>query len=104
MKLTKEEKENRKKDKEREWRMFQKIWKQRPHKSQISATWLGQEALTVFFHHILPKENYEEARFDEDNIILLTFDEHTQVHNNPTRYPLINEKREQLKKKYEGSN
>ena len=50
---------------------------------------------------ILPKEKYPQAAFDEENIILLTLEEHDQVEMDPTRYEEINKKREQLKKKYE---
>ena len=63
--------------------------------------YLGKEPLTVFFHHILPKNKYLQAAFDEENIILLTLEEHDQVEMDPTRYEEINKRREQLKKKYE---
>ena len=50
------------------------IWKKRPHASEVSGRWLGKEPLSVFFHHILPKNKYPEVRMDEENIILLTTD------------------------------
>lgn len=81
--------------------LFLKIWKKRLHYSEVSMDYLGKEPLTVFFHHILPKEKYPQAAFDEENIILLTLEEHDQVEMDPTRYEEINKKREQLKKKYE---
>ena len=31
--------------------LFRKIWKQRPHVSEISGTSLGKEALSVYFLH-----------------------------------------------------
>lgn len=80
---------------------FLKIWKDRPHKSEISGVPLGSEALSTFFHHILPKSKYPEASLDEENIILLTWEEHDQVESDPTRYEEVNKRREQLKKKYE---
>ena len=79
---------------------FYGIWKKRQHYSEVSDTYLGKEPLTVFFHHILPKEKYPQAAFDEDNIILLTFDEHTTVENDMYKYEKINELRKQLLKKY----
>lgn len=82
---------------------FLKIWRKRLHYSQVSMTYLGKEPLTVFFHHILPKNKYPEAKFDEDNIILLTLEEHDQVESDIYRYETVNIKREKLIKKYERS-
>lgn len=82
---------------------FLKIWKKRKHYSEVSGVYLGGEPLTVFFHHILAKEKYPKAAFDENNIILLTLDEHTSVENDMYKYEKINEKREVLKHKYESS-
>lgn len=82
---------------------FLQIWKKRKHYSEVSGTFLGKEPLTVFFHHILPKEKFPEAEFDEDNIILLTFDEHNNVENNMYRYEEVNVRRSKLKDKYERS-
>lgn len=84
-------------------RVFLDIWQKRRHYSEVSGRWLGKEALTVFFHHILPKSKYQEAMFDEENIILLTFDEHAKVENDPTCFEEVNKRREQLKLKYDRS-
>jgi hypothetical protein len=80
---------------------FLQIWKKRPHKSEISGASLGSEALSTYFHHILPKSKYPEACLDQENIILLTWEEHDQVEMDPTRYEEVNKRREQLKQKYE---
>jgi 5-methylcytosine-specific restriction endonuclease McrA len=80
---------------------FLKVWKDRPHKSEISGVPLGSEALSTFFHHILPKSKYPEASLDEENIILLTWEEHDQVESDTTRYEEVNKRRELLKQKYE---
>jgi hypothetical protein len=80
---------------------FLKIWKKRLHYSQISMDPLGTEPLSIFFHHILPKNKYPEASLDEENIILLTLNEHDQVESDMYRFEEINKRREQLKKKYE---
>lgn len=79
---------------------FVSIWKKRPHRSEVSGDNLGREPLSVFFHHILPKEKYPQAAFDEENIILLTLDEHTNVENDMYRYEKVNNRRNQLKTKY----
>jgi len=79
---------------------FHDIWKKRKHLSEVSGAYLGKEPLTIFFHHILSKEKYPQAAFDEQNIILLTFDEHTSVENDMYKYEKINELRKQLLDKY----
>lgn len=81
--------------------MFLSIWKKRPHKSEVSGESLGSEPLSTFFHHILPKNKYLKAALDEENIILLTWEEHDQVESDIYRFEEINKRREQLKKKYE---
>jgi hypothetical protein len=80
---------------------FLKIWKKKLHYSEVSMEYLGKEPLTVFFHHILPKEKYPQAAFDEENIILLTLDEHTNVESDMYRYEEVNKRRDKLKQKYE---
>ena len=80
---------------------FLEIWKKRKHYSELSGDYLGSEALSTYFHHILPKSKYPEACLDEENIILLTWEEHDQVEMDPTRYEEVNKRREQLKQKYE---
>jgi len=82
---------------------FLQIWKKRQHLSEISGLPLVGEPLSVYFHHILPKNKYPEAALDEENIILLTLNEHDQVESDIYRYEEINKRREQLKLKYEGA-
>lgn len=79
---------------------FLSIWNKRPHKSEISNKYLGKEPLSIFFHHILPKNKYPAAKLDEENVILLTLEEHDNVEINIYRYEEINKRREQLKIKY----
>jgi len=67
----------------------------------VSGKYLGNEPLSVFFHHILPKEKYPEASLDEENIILLTLEEHDQVEMDIYRYEEVNNRRNLLKAKYE---
>jgi hypothetical protein len=80
---------------------FLQIWKKRQHLSEISGLPLVGEPLSVYFHHILPKEKYPEAALDEENIILLTLNEHNQVESDIYRYEEVNKRREYLKQKYE---
>lgn len=81
--------------------MFMDIWKVRPHKSEISGTYLGKEAMSTYFHHILAKEKYPEACLDEENIILLTLEEHSNVESDMYRYEEVNKRRNHLLAKYE---
>jgi hypothetical protein len=79
---------------------FKQIWKERPHKSEVSGRYLGKEASSAFFHHILPKNKYPEFRLDEENIILLTIDEHANVESDMYKYDKINTIRNYLINKY----
>lgn len=79
---------------------FLKIWGKRPHYSEIDGTPLGSEPLTLFFHHIMGKKKYPELAFEEENIILLSWDQHSSVEANPYKYEKINYIREKLKLKF----
>jgi hypothetical protein len=72
-----------------------------PHYSEVSGKFLGKEPMSTYFHHILPKEKYPEACFDEENIILLTLEEHSNVESNMYRYEEVNKRRNYLFTKYE---
>jgi len=79
---------------------FLSIWKKRPHRSEVSGDYLGNEPMSTYFHHILAKEKYPEACLDEENIVLLSLEEHSNVENDMYKYPEVNKRREQLKIKY----
>jgi hypothetical protein len=66
----------------------------------VSGDYLGKEPMSTYFHHILAKEKYPEACLDEENIILLTLEEHSNVENDMYRYEEINNRRISLKEKY----
>lgn len=103
MKRKKKSPEQRKKEIDETYTMnifFLSIWNKRKRISEVDGSRLGQEPLTIFFHHILPKKKYPEAKYDEENIILLTWTQHDQVEADMYYYELINKKREQLKIKY----
>jgi hypothetical protein len=80
---------------------FLSIWNKRPHRSEVSDVYLGKEPMSTYFHHILPKEKYPEACLDEENIILLTLEEHSNVENDMYRYEEVNRRRNHLNLKYE---
>ena len=83
--------------------MFINIWKKKRHYSEVSGVYLGSEPMSTYFHHILPKEKYPDACLDEENIILLTLEEHSNVENDMYRYEEVNKRRNHLLTKYERS-
>jgi len=87
-------------EREKLQQFFLSIWSKRPHKSEISGIYLGKECLTIFAHHIFPWRKYPQGKYDEENIIILTPDEHGNVESNMYRYEEINKRRNKLKIKY----
>jgi len=79
---------------------FLSQWIQRPHRSEISGIYLGNEPLTIFFHHLIPKNNFPKAMYDPDNIFILSGDEHASVEANKYKYEAINKRREMVLEKY----
>ena len=85
---------------------FLEIWKERPHYSEISQQFLGNEPKTLYFHHIILKSDKkygEVGKYDRENIILLTADEHQMVHLDMYKYEEITKRRELLLIKYNKS-
>lgn len=87
-------------DREKMIQVFFSIWKKRPHVSEVSGKEIHGPLRTHYFHHILPSRKYPEAMYDEENIILLTADEHARVEQDKYRYEEINKRRKKLEKKY----
>lgn len=58
--------------------VFESIWNERPHLSQVNDEPLGDEANVCFFAHILPKgkNKYPEFKLNKQNIVLMSFDQH----------------------------
>ncbi len=85
-----EKKELVEKDKE----FYLEIWKVRPHRCRICRKELGNEALMVYFHHILEKRNFENYRHCEWNIIILCWLCHQDADQN--KIELINRYKRKL--------
>lgn len=103
---TQEEKELNLEELHRMWRLFLEIWEERKsgdgkNYSEISKTGLGGEARSTFFHHIYEKSLYPKYKYDKDNIIMITFAEHSQLHIDESYYEEVNKRRKILKIKYE---
>lgn len=83
---------------------FHEIWLKRTHRSEVSGKVLGKEPSSAYFHHILPKSKYPELAYIEENVILLTLDEHANVESDMYKYDYINKEREKLTDKYINKN
>ena len=99
MKKYKEPKRNEDGKTLKEW-LYEEFWEKKPRVSDISGSFLGNTFSTVHYHHILPKNKYPELTFKEDNIIILTWDEHQNVESSMYKYEEINKRREKLLKEY----
>jgi hypothetical protein len=59
--------------------IFNEIWEERPHKSEVDGTLLfpkGHKLWHWQFSHLLPKGAYPSSKFDKDNIVLMTWAQH----------------------------
>lgn len=74
------------------------IWSSSPHKCQECGNKLPEEALTLFFHHLLPKAHYPEFRHTPENIMLLCPDCHQQAETDLDKVPKVRTRTEEVKK------
>ncbi len=81
--------------------LFLIIWRKRPHVSEVSGEVIFSPPSSANFHHILHKENHEEAMYDEENVIILTLDEHTNCHNGAIEYEEVERRKKILMNKYD---
>lgn len=96
----------RTKNKKSQIELFQEIWNEREHVSELSGKYLGDEMNAWFFAHILSKGSNPQLKYNKENIMLLTQDEHWQVDQNthlakqdPLYKPFF-DKAEKLKQKH----
>lgn len=61
--------------------MFIHIWMTRPHFSEVSGNPLGNEMMSYFFSHVLSKGAEPAAKLDQENILLMTLEEHQTWEN-----------------------
>lgn len=85
---------------EKRYKLFYEIWYSRGAKSEVSGSRIYGEPSSANFHHIIPKGKYPEGDLDEDNIIILTMDEHADVENDMYIFDEVNRRRELLLIKY----
>lgn len=79
--------------------MFNWIWENRPHKSEISGKPLHRKGHLMWhwqFAHILGKQAYPGYKLNPDNIMLMLPEEHHKQES----FPYFIEKKEELIQKY----
>lgn len=83
--------------------IFKEIWDERPHVSQISGEYLGEEMNVFFFSHVLSKGAFPAFKLLKENIWLETPSEHIEWENGDRSHPKFKEKLkeyERLKRMY----
>ena len=83
---------------------FLSVWNECPHRSGISNTPIFGEPLSTYFHHIIEKADImygKLGKFDAENIIIITPEEHEFLHRDMYKYEEVNRRREILLDKYE---
>jgi len=84
--------------------LFQLIWEKRKiggrNYSEISGVYLGSECKTTMMHHIFEKSMHPDLKYVEENIIMISWEEHTQCHNDMYYYEEVNKRRKLIKEKY----
>jgi len=83
---------------------FKQVWDDRENDQGICyCASTGKElkgthyrSLTTCFHHMYPKNKYPELAMDENNIVILHPDVHTEVEHDEDKHPKI----KKLKEKY----
>ena len=86
--------------------VFKEIWNERKHVSEVSGSPLMFDVQC--FHHILTKQAYPKFLLFKPNIILLTRDEHRQIHalsfedliKKDSRWAMVQERYQKLKEMY----
>ena len=82
------------------WSVYKRIWSKRTHISEVSGEKLLSPLTSLYMHHIIPKQKCKEGILDEQNIILLSTEEHYKVETDKYCYEEINNRRNYLEKKY----
>lgn len=93
----------RKKLFEKDKEFYSEIWDERPHVCFETGVYLGEEPLTLYFHHVLEKgiERFSKYRHKKWNIVLLSWEAHDQVRSNIDLTPKVKAYTQKLLKKYD---
>lgn len=90
----------RKQNNELQWLFFYTLLQTREKESEISGKPLIGELNSTWFHHILPKSKHPELRYCSENIIIVTFDEHTEIESG-IEYPEVRKRKQYLLENYD---
>ena len=86
--------------------MFKQIWETRKRNCFVCKKYLGNEAKTFYFAHVLSKGAYPKYKLLSDNIVLLCRDHHYQYDFQGTKgdamFDELNKKKQKLKRLYYG--
>jgi len=93
-------KERKKQYTEKQFELFLEIWGEREHYCFETGKYLGEECLSIFFHHCLFKSKYPQYALNKENIVLLHGDIHSQVHVDDSKTPKVREYTKKLREQY----
>lgn len=93
-------KQQNKERKEKDVAFYVKIWNASNKRCQITGRYLGNEPLTTFFHHILPKSRFPEYRWCEWNILMVHPEVHAQIELDMDKVPGVRKMTEELMEKH----
>jgi hypothetical protein len=82
--------------------LWAEIWEEREHIDFETGQPICGEALTLYFHHVLPKRpkhlgGYPEYRYEKWNIVLVSWETHTKAEADLDLVPKIKEYTQRLK-------
>lgn len=80
--------------------MYQEIWDERDHIDFETGQPIFGEALTLYFHHVLPKKpgpgGYPQFRHKKWNIVIISWETHSKAESNIDLVPKIKAYRDEL--------
>jgi len=81
---------------EQDIQFYNGIWQRRKHICYQCKKYLGEEPLTIYFHHLLGKKRWPIYRHVGKNIVLLCFHCHGQAEINIDKVPLVKKRRDEV--------
>lgn len=70
-------KEEKAEQTKKQFKLFDKLWKEQPHFCRACGNYLGEENKSIFWDHLLPKSKFDCYRFTEENLYLVCFNCHS---------------------------
>lgn len=86
------------------WSFFLTLWYELKPEERVcyeTGRQLLGVPLTIYFHHVLPKETYPQYKYCKWNIVLLTWMQHDQAEINIDKTPKVKALRDELLKKHQ---